>query len=418
MDKLLTLVLAGGEGKRLLPLTRNRSKSAVPFGGKYRIIDFALSNCINSGLRQIYVLTQYKSGSLAKHIQEGWAISSAGLGEYIYCVPAQQKMGQNWYLGTADAIRQNLDLVTGKDIDTVLVLSGDHIYKMDYRKIVEFHHKQKANFTISAVRVNKAHAANTLGVIEADKSWRVLGFEEKPGNPKTIPGSPGQSLVSMGVYVFKAKTIIEIMKSEYEDFGKNVIPNMVARGKQIYVYDYETANSIKDYIVEVQDGTRKKIMVERTRDSSYWRDVGTIDSYYEASTDLIGVDPIFNLYGEKWPLRTFQREMPPTKFVLGGSAEESILSDGCIISGGHVYRSILSPGVIVERDALVVESIIFDDVNIESGVKIKRAIIDKDVQISAGVVLGYNLQSDIKRGCMVSPSGIVVVPKGLVLRPN
>jgi len=416
MDKLLTVVLAGGEGKRLMPLTQIRSKAAVPFGGKYRIIDFTLSNCINSGLRQIFVLTQYRSSSLNKHIQEGWHISGSGLGnEYIYSVPAQQKIGNNWYRGTADALRQNLDLISGKEISDILVLSGDHIYKMDYQLMIDFHRRKNADLTMSALRVEKGAAAGNLGVIEADKNWKVLGFEEKPENPKAARDDPGCALVSMGVYIFKVSVLTDVLQDGDDDFGKDVIPYMIKRDSNIYVYDYENQNRIEDHVIQVENGIRQKLLVDKTRDSCYWRDVGTIESYYEASMDLIGVDPMFNLYGEKWPFRTYQREIPPTKIVLGGSAQESILSDGCIISGGRVWRSVLSPEVVVERDAVVDESILFNNVIIEPGVSLRRTIVDKNVTICSGISLGFDLEADRKKGCYVSRGGIVVVPKDITL---
>jgi glucose-1-phosphate adenylyltransferase len=416
MDRLLTIILAGGEGRRLLPLTRERSKSAVPFGGKYRIIDFTLSNCINSGVRRIYVLTQYRSSSLSEHIQEGWGISSSGLGEYIYSIPAQQKHGSSWYQGTADAIRQNLDLLRHKEIDAVLILSGDQIYKMDYQGIVDFHRKNEASMTISAVRVHKNVAAGTLGVIEVDDDWRALTFEEKPENPRTLKDS-NDCLVSMGIYIFQVDALTSILKQELNDFGKDVIPYMLENKDRLFVYDYENRNKIKDYIVKVQDGRRQKVLVDKTRDSGYWKDVGSIESYYEASMDLIGIDPCFNLYGERWPFRTYQREMPPSKLVLGGIAQESILSEGCIISGASVWRSILSTGVVIERDSSLEEAIVFDDVSIEPGVRIRKTIIDKKAVIHSGVRIGYDFDADKARGCTISDTGIVVVPRDADIAP-
>ncbi len=416
MDRLLAIVLAGGEGHRLYPLTKERSKPAVPFGGKYRIIDFTLSNCINSGVRQIYVLTQYRSESLNQHIQEGWGISSSGLGDYIYCVPPQQKVGREWYRGTADALRQNLNLVRGKDFDHVLILSGDHIYKMNYRQILDYHQKKTADLTLAAVRVKKQQATGALGVLEVDRNYRMLGFEEKPMQPKTIVDEPDYALASMGIYIFKVSTLIDVLQMPGDDFGKDIIPGMLNRNN-VYVYDYEKENRIQDFIVRVIDGKRESILVERTRDSGYWRDVGSIDLYYEASTDLVSVDPVFNLYGEKWPFRTYQRKVPPSKLILGGIAQESIVSEGCIISGGMVRRSILSPGVIIERDAVVEESIVFDDVTIEPFSRIRRAIIDKEVAIKSGASLGWDLEADKRHGCTISDTGIVVVPKGAVIHP-
>ncbi len=413
MDRVLTIILAGGAGERLQPLTRVRSKPAIPFAGKFRLIDFPLSNCINSGLRQIFVLIQYRSWSLQKHIQEGWGISSSGLGEYIYCVPAQQKIGEDWYRGTADAIRQNADLFRGKSFEHVLILSGDHVYKMNYVQMLAYHKAQNAGLTICASRVRKEEAARNLGVFEVDQDSKVIGFEEKPAQPKPMPQAPDYALVSMGIYVFNADVLMRALREGGDDFGKDIIPGMVNKRAGVFVYDFAENNRIEDFMVQVENGRRNRVLVERTRDSSYWRDVGSIDSYYQASMGLLDVDPAFNLYGEKWVFRTYERSLPPSKCVIGGKTLESMVSDGCIISGGLAQRSILSPGVIVERDALVEESVVFDDVVIEPGVKIKRAIIDKEAKIRAGTYIGYNLEADVRRGCTVSDKGVVVVPRGM-----
>ena len=320
MDRVLTIIMAGGAGERLQPLTGGRSKAAVPFGGKFRLIDFTLSNCINSGLRQIYVLTQYLSESLNRHIQNGWGISNSGLGDFIYCVPAQQKLGADWYRGTADAIRQNMNLVQTKNVEDVIILSGDHIYKMNYLQLVAYHRMKKSTLTVAAIRERKERAAGTLGVLEIDQDHRLIGFEEKPAGPKTLADAPDYALASMGVYIFKVGTLLEVLKGQDDDFGKHVIPGMIGKHTDIYVYDYEKENKIEDFKVEVKDGIREKVLVNKTRDSSYWKDVGTIDSYYEASMDLVGVDPLFNLYGERWPIRTYQRPLPPSKCIFGGKA--------------------------------------------------------------------------------------------------
>jgi glucose-1-phosphate adenylyltransferase len=418
MEKLQTLVMAGGTGERLQPLTMGRTKPAVPFGGKYRLIDFTLSNCVNSGLRRIFVLTQYRSGSLNVHVQEGWGISASGLGEYIYTVPAQQKHGADWYRGTADAVRQNMDLITRREIEHILILSGDHVYKMDYRQMLAYHKRKDAGLTISGIRVKKEQAALKLGVLAVDRNLRLLKFEEKPANPKTIPDSPENVLASMGVYIFKMSALREALQGTEDDFGKEVIPRMTAKGYKVFVYDYENENRIEDFVVEVKDGRRNKVLVHGTRDSSYWRDVGDIDSYYEASMDLVGVDPLFNLYGEKWPFRSYQKPRPPTKCVLGGRIPDSLVSDGCIISGGGVGGSILSPGVVVESGALVESSIVFDDVIIEPGARVRQAIVDKESRIHAGASLGYDHEADKRRGCTISPFGVVVVPKGTDIKPG
>ena len=394
-------------------MTRRRSKGAVPFGGKFRLIDFTLSNCINSGLRKIFVLTQYLSESLNRHIQEGWSISSSGLGDYIYSMPAQQKLGADWYRGTADAVRQNLNLIREKDVEDVLILSGDHIYKMNYRQFVAYHRMKKAGLTVSAVRANKEQATGILGVLEVDQEQRLVGFEEKPAQPKMLTDAPDYALASTGVYIFKVNTLLQALQGQEEDFGRHIIPEMIDKHHDIFVYDYEQENKIEDFEVKVKDGIREKILVDKTRDSSYWRDVGSIDSYYEASMELVGVDPLFNLYGEKWPLRTYQRPLPPSKCILGGKISESIVCDGCIISGGTVRDSIVSPGVVVERDARVEQSVIFDDVIIEPGASIRRAIVDKESRIRVGASIGYDREADERRGCTISDNGIVVIPKGM-----
>jgi len=415
LNTTLAIVMAGGAGERLLPLTRGRSKAAVPFAGKYRVIDFVLSNCINSGIRQIFVLTQYLSDSLNKHIQDGWGISGSRLGDYIYCVPAQQKAGADWYRGTADAIRQNLDLVKEKNADTILILSGDHIYKMNYLQMVAYHKMKKADLTLSAIRVKAEEAAGRLGVLEADKKGKVIGFEEKPRLPMTIGDAPDYVLGSMGIYVFEPSVLREALQGPENDFGMGTIPMAIRKDRKIFAYDYEKENKIEDFVVEMREGTRFKVLVNRTHDSSYWKDIGTIDSYYEVNMELLGVDPPFNLYGEKWPFRAYDKSLPPSKFVFGGRSPDSMVADGCIISGGVVWKSILSPGVVVERDALVEESIILDDVSIEPGARIRRAIIDKDVRVKSGVSIGYDLEADVRKGCIISDGGIVVVPAGMVI---
>jgi glucose-1-phosphate adenylyltransferase len=415
MDRVLAIIMAGGAGERLQPLTRGRSKGAVPFGGKFRLIDFPLSNCVNSGLRRIYVLTQYLSESLNRHIQEGWAISGAGLGDYVYCIPAQQKLGAGWYHGTADAVRQNLDLIKPKHVDDVLILSGDHIYKMDYRRLVAYHRAKKAGLTACAIRQTKEKAAGRLGVLEVDQDHRLIGFEEKPAQPKALAGAPDYALASMGVYVFGVDTLLSALQGKEDDFGKHIIPGMIGKHQDIFVYDYEEENKIADLEVKVKDGVRERVLVDKVRDSSYWKDVGTIDSYYEESMELLRVDPLFNLYGERWPFRTYQRPLPPSKCILGGRVSESIMCDGCIISGGTVANSILSPGVVVERDAVVEQSIIFDDVIIEPRARLRRAIVDKGSRIRVGTSIGHDPEADRRRGCTISDNGVVVVPKGIVV---
>jgi glucose-1-phosphate adenylyltransferase len=411
-ERVLAIIMAGGAGDRLQPLTKERSKGAVPFGGKFRLIDFTLSNCVNSGLRHIFVLTQYLSESLNRHIQEGWAISSSGLGDYIYSIPAQQKLGADWYRGTADAVRQNLDLTGRKDIDDVLILSGDHIYKMNYLQFVAYHRMKKSGLTISAIRVRKEEASGRLGVLEIDRDNRLVGFEEKPLHPRTMPGAPGYALASMGIYIFGVGVLKEALQSEGHDFGRDIIPRMIGQHRDIFVYDYASENKVADFEVEVRNGIREKVLVERTRDSGFWQDVGNIDAYYAASMDLVAIDPLFSLYGERWPVRTYQPPLPPGKCILGGTITDSIICDGCIISGGRVLHSILSTSVVIEKEAVVEHSVLFDNVIIDPGARIKRAVIDKGTRIRAGASIGFDREADLGRGCTISDTGIVVVPKG------
>jgi glucose-1-phosphate adenylyltransferase len=333
------------------------------------------------------------------------------LGDYIYCIPAQQKLGTAWYLGTADAVRQNLDLISNKDVDHVLILSSDHIYKMNYRELLAYHGRKNAGLTISAVRVKKERAVGKLGTIEADPDHRLIGFEEKSAQPKTLADATDCVLASMGVYIFKVDALLQALQTSGHDFGKEIIPGMMGRREDIFVYDYEKENRIADLEVIVKGGVREKRLVEKTSDSTYWKDVGSIDSYYDANMALVAVDPPFNLYGEKWPMRTYQRPVPPSKCILGGKISDSIVCDGCIISGGVVSDSILSPGVIVERDARVEQSVIFDDVIIEPGVRLRRVIIDKRTTIRAGASIGFNREEDKRRGYTISDNGIVIVPK-------
>ena len=395
------MILAGGRGERLYPLTRDRAKPAVPFGAIYRIIDFTLSNCLNSGIRRIYALTQYKSTSLQRHIQFGWNILSAPLGEFIEAVPAQQRINEHWYQGTADAIFQNIYTLQVERPDLVLILSGDHIYKMDYRKMIAFHLEKGADLTVAAIRMDR-NLSREFGVMEIDEGWRIIGFQEKPEEPKTIPGDPGGILASMGIYVFNTellvRRLIEDARSDSShDFGKDIIPMMIGKD-QIFAFDF-------------REGDCGGV--------GYWRDVGTIDAYYEANMDLISVTPQLNLYDSQWPILTQQPISPPAKTVWieegrVGTALNSIISNGCIISGGNVKRSILSPNVTVHSFAEVEDSILLEGVDVERNAKIKRTIIDKEVRIPTGMEIGYHLDEDAKR-FTVTDSGIVVVPKGIRL---
>ena len=401
MKKVLAMILAGGRGERLYPLTRDRAKPAVPFGAIYRIIDFTLSNCLNSGIRRIYALTQYKSTSLQRHIQLGWNILSAPLGEFIEAVPAQQRIDEHWYQGTADAIFQNIYTLQVERPDLVLILSGDHIYKMDYRKMIAFHLEKGADLTVAAIRMDRK-LSREFGVIEVDGDWRIIGFQEKPEEPKTIPGDPGGILASMGIYVFNTEVLVrrlieDARSDSSHDFGKDIIPMMIGKD-QVFAFDFRQGDC---------GGT------------GYWRDVGTIDAYYEANMDLISVTPQLNLYDPQWPILTHQPTSPPAKTVWMeegrmGTALNSIISNGCIISGGNVKRSILSPNVTVHSFAEVEDSILLEGVDVGRNAKIKRTIIDKEVQIPPGMEIGYHLDEDAKR-FTVTASGIVVVPKGIRL---
>ncbi len=404
MRKVLTFIMAGGKGERLYPLTRDRAKPAVPFGGVYRIIDFTLSNCINSGLRRVYLLTQYKSASLERHIRLGWNILSSELDEYIEVLPAQQRVGDSWYLGTADAIYQNLYTLEGEKPDEVLILSGDHVYKMNYYTMIDFHRDQDADLTVGVVEIEKEKAQH-FGVVEVDESSKVIGFQEKPAKPKTIPGQPDKIFASMGIYIFKREVLegelLEDAKKQQgtttHDFGKDILPIMLKKGLKISAYNFKDENK---------------------KEAKYWRDIGTIDAYYEANLDLTTVDPVFNLYDKDWPLRTYQEQFPPAKTVFAGEEVagriglvlDSLVSGGCIISGGRVQRSVVSPNVRINSYSQVFESILMEGVNVGRYAKIKRAIIDKDVDIPQGMVIGYDLEEDKKR-FYVSESGIVVVAK-------
>ena len=399
--KVLAVILAGGRGERLYPLTRDRAKPAVPFGGIYRIIDFTLSNCINSDIRHIYALTQYKSTSLHRHIQLGWSILASPLGEFIEVIPAQQRIDDQWYQGTADAIYQNFYTLQEERPDVVLVLSGDHIYKMDYRKMIAFHLEKKAELTVAAIRMDR-RLSKEFGVIEIDPNWRITGFQEKPEEPRTVPGDSEGILASMGVYVFNTeilvRRLIEDTRSDSNhDFGKNIIPMMI-RKDPVFAFDFALGD---------EGGT------------GYWRDVGTIDAYFDATMDLISVTPQFNLYDSQWPILTYQPPYPPAKTVHAeesrvGTAINSILSNGCIISGGSVRRSVLSPRVRVHSFAEVEDSILFEGVDIGRSAKIRRTIVDKDVHIPEGMTIGTHLDEDAKR-FTVTDSGIVVIPKWMKL---
>jgi glucose-1-phosphate adenylyltransferase len=404
VKEVLTLILAGGKGTRLEPLTRDRAKPAVPFGGLYRIIDFTLSNCLNSELRRILVLTQYKARSLDRHLARGWGFLSRELDEYIEVLPPQQRIDENWYKGTADAIYQNIYSIEKADPRYVLILAGDHIYKMNYGEMIRSHLDRHADLTVGCITVARSEGVN-FGVMDVDGEDRVRGFLEKPADPPGLPNNSAECLASMGIYVFTAKSMYELLfedaaRSDSDhDFGKNIIPGIL-RTQRVYAYRFRDAN-------------RKAV--------PYWRDVGTLDAYYQANMDLIEVDPVLNLYDRDWPIRTSQPQLPPPKFVFSddgppeharrGEAHDSMVCQGCIISGGHVRRSILSPNVRVNSFAQVESSILFEGVDVGRHCRIRRTIIDKDVRIPPHTTVGYDLDHDRRRGFMMSDQGVVVIAK-------
>lgn len=396
----LAIVMAGGQGERLQPLTSHRSKPAVPFGGVYRIIDFTLSNCLNSGFRKIYVLTQYKSGSLERHIKHGWdPIFSPELDEWLYTVPPQLRVGQRWYEGTADAVFQNIYLIEKDRPNRVLILSGDHLYKMDYHKMATFHGEKGAAATVAAIEI-PLEEASAFGVLQVDADSRILSFEEKPASPSPIPGKPEKALVNMGVYIFDTEPLVSMLEKDaaredtHHDFGHDILPSMLGQSP-VYAYPY----------------------ADQSRDGKlYWRDIGTLDAYHEASMDLISVEPQFNLYDEEWTIRTMPHQIPPAKTVFAqehpggrlGLALDSLVSGGVIISGGRVQRSILSPYVRVNSFAEVSDSVLMDRVEVGRHARVTNAIVDKHVVIPPGCVIGEDAVEDNRR-FKVTSNGIVVV---------
>lgn len=400
----VTMLLAGGQGERLFPLTAYRSKPSVPFGGKYRIIDFALSNCLNSGLRRVYVLTQYKSDSLNQHLFEAWSIFNPELGEFIYSVPPQRKLNNDWYMGTANAIYQNINLFSSdKKAKWVLILGGDHIYKMDYMKLLQFHVDKHADLSIACIEVPKDDA-NRFGIVGVDENYLVKSFIEKPADPPEIPDKPGYSFVNMGIYVFNANLLKDILfdmdskKIKSSDFGQDVIPYMVKESMNIFAYKFDDENK---------------------KSKPYWKDIGTIESYFDASMDLISVIPEFNFYDLSWPMRTYQYQFPPAKTVSHegervGRTLNSLICDGSIVSGGLVERSLLGPNVRVNSFSYVTDSIIMNNVRVGRHARIRRAIIDKNVVVPEGYEIGFDLEGD-KKKFTVTESGIVVIAKNQVL---
>lgn len=397
----MAVVLAGGVGSRLHPLTADRAKPAVPFGGKYRIIDFTLTNCLHSGLRRILVLTQYKSHSLNKHIRDGWSIFNPELGEYITTVPPQMRVGDNWYAGTADALYQNLYLLERSGARWVVILSGDHIYRMDYAPMLRFHRDSGAKLTVAAMRVGLAEAAQ-FGVIGTGEGQLIQSFDEKPANPQPCADSPDQALVSMGIYVFSMASLLQVLSEDgasagsSHDFGKDIIPGMVKTGG---VFAWQFGD---------QEG--------RVSQDRYWRDVGTLDSFYQANMDLLRPVPPMDLYQKDWPIRTYSGQYPPARTAPGEFGSEgitinSIICSGVIIAGGSVQRSILFNNVVVGEESVIEDSLVFEGCQIGRGVRMRRCILDKDVVVPDDAVIGYDPKQDAERFTL-SPDGVVVVPKG------
>jgi glucose-1-phosphate adenylyltransferase len=408
MIDVLVMILAGGRGERLYPLTRDRAKPAVPFGGRYRIIDFALSNFINSGFFHVKVLTQYRSNSLLIHLARGFNFGSL-VEHYVDAIPAHQGVGDlGWYLGTADAIYQNLSIVHDELPQDVAVFGGDHIYKMDVRQMMDFHREHHAGCTVAALPYDRRDAAGQFGIIEVDDNWRIVGFEEKPDDPKPLPGDPTKTLVSMGNYIFNCEVLEDVLGEDHQnaesshDFGKDVLPTMVSR------YPVFAYNFLDNIVPGESEGER-----------GYWRDVGTIDSYFDASMDLRSVSPMLNLYNHAWPIRSVVLQYPPVKFVFDqegrcGMAMNSIVGNGAIISGGRVRNSVVFNNVFVHSYCDIDQSILMQGGNVGRGVRLRRVVCDKYVTIEDGTVIGENRAVDAER-FHISPGGVVVVPKGAVV---
>jgi glucose-1-phosphate adenylyltransferase len=396
LDDSVVIVLAGGAGERLYPLTKDRAKPAVYFGGPYRIIDFALSNCINSGLRRIFIATQYKSLSLNRHIRMGWGIVSEELGEFVEILPPQKRVSEHWYQGTADAVYQNLYSIMGENPRCLIVLSGDHVYKMDYARMLRFHLERGAAATLATIEVPLAEASR-FGIVAIDDRERVIDFLEKPHDPPRLPGSADFALASMGVYIFDTEVLVraleaDAMRPTAHDFGKDIIPALI-HDAPVYSYRFYDENK---------------------KASKYWRDIGTLDAYFEANMDLCQVNPEFNLYDPEWPLRTYQPQAPPAKFVFAeagrrcGQALDSVISPGCIVSGSTVAGSVLCPNVRVHSFSRIDQCILMPGVRVGRHARIKRAIVDRDVLIPRGALIGYDAEEDRRRHT-VTDSGVVVV---------
>jgi glucose-1-phosphate adenylyltransferase len=405
---VLTVILAGGKGTRLEPLTRDRAKPAVPFGGMYRIIDFTLSNCLNSGMRRILVMTQYKARSLDRHIRQGWSLFRPELGESLEVLPPQQRAAVDWYAGTADALYQNIYSLEKEEKGDTLILAGDHIYKMDYSEMIRHHRDQNADLTIGCISI-PIEESDQFGIMQVDENHRVIGFQEKPKTTTGLPNDPSRCLGSMGIYVFNTRLLFELLVDDagepnsQHDFGKDIIPKII-QSHRVTAFPF-------------QDRNRKS--------EAYWRDVGTIDAYYQANMDLTQVDPVLNLYDRYWPIRSVLSSLPPPKFVFSGEgppgvarrgeALDSLICSGCILSGGHVAGSVLSSNVRVNSYASITNSILFDGVDVGRYCRINRCIIDKDVKIPANTTIGFDADHDRARGLTISEGGIVVIAKGTKL---
>lgn len=401
MKDVLAILLAGGAGERLYPLTRDTAKPGVPFGGVYRIVDFTLTNCVNSDIRRIFILTQYKSLELNRHLREGWSILSSEVGEFIEVLPPMQRVSSDWYLGTADAVYQNLQSVRADRPEEVLILSGDHIYKMDYGQMVDWHRSKEADVTIATIQMEPPEATR-FGITHIEHDYRIVGLEEKPqhGNPQRSIFNPDMVSASMGIYVFRRQVLLDELRADADDpnsshdFGRDVLPKCLDRYRVI-AYDFLDINAKK---------------------ARYWRDVGTLDAYYEANMDLVAVTPEFNLYDQKWPVRMRPVQAPPAKFVFAqegqrmGVAADSIVSPGCIVSGGRVIHSVLSPFVRVNSYCEIEESILMPKVKVGRYSRVRRAILDEDVVLPENSRVGFDAEEDRRMGWLVTESGITVVP--------
>lgn len=401
MHNTLGILLAGGAGERLYPLTRHTAKPAVPFGGSYRLIDFTLSNCVNSDIRRIFVLTQYKALELTRHIRDGWDIFSGHIGEFIEVVPPMKRVHEGWYLGTADAVYQNIESITAEKPEQVLILSGDHIYKMNYREILDWHQQHHPEVTIATIQVDPSEASR-FGILEIEEDYRITGFEEKPKHGHPMRSRFNQNMVSasMGVYMFETPALLKALRLDAEDpssshdFGHDVLPKLIHTDRVI-AYDFHDLNM---------------------KAARYWRDVGTLDAYYDANMDLVSVIPELNLYDDSWPIRTRPVQSPPAKFVFAhegrrmGVALDSIVSPGCIVSGGKIVRCVLSPGVRINSYCDVQDSILLHNAEVGRYARIRRAIIDSGAIVPEGSVVGFDPDQDRSNGYHITESGIVVVP--------